>query len=1232
MTVPLAAQLPADEFLELRPVDYAVTGDEVPTFSTRMRLDDSWSEETFSVEFPELAPLSKEEVKRLKSTGFRAGEMPEVSHLVSTYRKQRYADISFAPFVVRNGRWYRITSVKIAPSGTLARNRQLTPQATVEERYASKSVLSEGKWIKIRVSEEGIYELTRSKLAELGFTDMNRVKLYGYGGRILPQTFVFSGRNALIDDLREVPLYHKAESVLFFAEGTVTRDGSDHKNNHYSRHSYYFLTEGDSPASLQTAPEPSAPTETETATTRYLSILDHDAFGWYAGGSEMYDSYDFATGNRHSFKLSAPQAVAGTPAHITVAFTAASMLSSTTADIQLNGSALGKITVGAYDSETESARESRSSFTADIEPENTFTLTTNNGNNARLNFISLLYTRQLDASAPPYSFVPGTDGKPATLLIANAHASTQVWQLGDGEQTQRLLPARLDGNTLRASLEDDTRRCVIVDVEKTYPAPQVVGDVPNQNLHADGAQDMVIVIPQSGKLLSQAERLAEAHRAEGLRVRIARTDEIYNEFSSGTPDATAIRRYLKMLYDRAANEADLPRYLLLFGDCAWDNRMLSSDWRDKSPEDYLPAYEMSQARPSSNSIGTFNSYVTDDYFGLLDDHEGAGIEKSDKVDIGIGRFPCHDAATAEILVQKTLDYMANQKAGMWKNRIVMIADYGDNNLHMKDCEDVTTTIRNSTSDKFTIEKVYLDSYTRTSSATGFTFPQATSLLKKHIHEGALLFNYTGHGSPNELSHTHVLKAEDFSQPTQGNLPVWIFAACEITPYDQPTNDIGRQALFNKSGGAIAVFCATRSVYANYNKSINQAFSKHLLNGGARLGDAIREAKAELTIYQTDLTINCRKYVLLGDPALRLLSPTGRLVIDSINGQALTAASTVQLKAGSKARFSGYVCGADGTPDKSFDGEVTGSLFDREKTIVCKNNNNDPAGPYSYKARPQRLFQGSDSVRQGRFELLTVIPRDISYSTDAGRLALYAVNNDHTMECNGYNEQFYFNGTETATPDSIGPRIYLWLNTPDFPNGGFTNTSALFGATVSDSAGINVSGAGIGHDLELVLDGNTRSPIVLNDYFVYQFGSYREGSVNYPLKGLSPGRHTLTMRAWDVNENSSTASLDFTVRENYSDGFGINATRNPASSQTTFITTLESDEEDCTVRTEVYDTFGRLVWHEEKAASNGYHSAPWNLRDTGGRAVATGIYLYRAIVKSAKGRHETKTKKMIVVKQ
>jgi len=500
----------------------------------------------------------------------------------------------------------------------------------------------------------------------------------------------------------------------------------------------------------------------------------------------------------------------------------------------------------------------------------------------------------------------------------------------------------------------------------------------------------------------------------------------------------------------------------------------------------------------------------------------------------------------------------------------------------------------------------------------------------------LIFNYMGHGSPNLISHCSLLNTSDFEATTLGNMPLWVFASCEITPFDTQDNNIGRATLYNETG-SLAVVCASRSVFANYNEDLDRYFCQNVLTQNSdgsyqTLGDAMRQAKATLVSSGYDRTMNKLKYVLLGDPAIALLAPQASIVLDSIGGTALTSDTFLQLKAGQKVCLSGHV-EKDGSTLSDFNGEITATLFDREETITCKNNGNVATSAFQYQDRSTSLFEGVDSVRNGQFSVYMVVPRDISYSTDAGRLLFYAVNADHSLELHGKNEQFYLNGTdESAKTDTIGPDIYLYLDTPDFPDGGRVGTSALFGAIVSDSAGLNVSGISIGHDMELVLDGNTASPTVLNDYFTYDFGSTTSGTVSYELTGLELGKHTLSFRAWDVNDNSSIAYLNFLVVEELPTDWDVNATQNPATSSTTFITSLATNEA-CTVRTDVFDAQGRRIWTGSGSTTGAnYFSLPWRCCDMSGRLVNAGVYIYRSTIETTDGTHETDGKKMIVIRQ
>ena len=1254
-----SAQVLETTFQHIDTEKYHIGNEGIPMFSMQLEVADSIGEDNYApvVEFPELVELSRAEKAIIKTLGFKAKSLPEVSHYYGKRRGKGVVTIEFFPFVNRKGKWMRIASVK-AEIKSLA-PRQTTKAAPASERYAKSSVLASGKWVKISVGGSGVYELKAEKLREWGFSDASRVKVYGQGGRIQEELLNFDSENGTIDDLQEVATLNRNGNILFWAEGTTRTYYSDndynkngiltfsHRNNNYSTRSYYFLTEGSNPRRITTIESAGTPSQTLTTTTGY-SVMDNDAFGWYAGGSEMYDSYDFSTGNNHTFKLYTPDFVAGSKAVVRVAMSASNILSSTNAIVRLNNTSLGQINIPAY-GEEESARETRSYFsTTSLATENAFAISTTQGHKARLNYIEISYNRRLSANSTPYAFIPHPTAACVKLSIADADANTQLWRIGGRGRSIEKVSGKLNGAVFSADINDPQSRYVIVNTARSYTQPEYAGAVDNQNLHALSSQDLVIIVPSSGKLIPQAQRLAKAHEKEGLKVKVVTAGQIYNEFGSGTPDATAYRRFMKMLYDKAETEADMPKYLLLFGDGAWDNRMLSSDWKNYSPSDFLLAYEVSPSIESSNaSIGSMASYVTDDYFSVLDDGEGVALTNKDLPDIGVGRFPCHDEEKAALLVDKTLGYMQNSKAGAWQNKLVFICDNGkrgENNLHMKSGERVIDGIKNVSHDRFYIRRIYPDAYTYTTSATGNSFPQVSEMIREEMKRGALMFNFMGHGNPYGVGTGHLLGPEDMSISSTGRLPLWVFASCEVTPFDSQHDDLGRRGMYNPTGGAIGVVSAARSVFANYNETLNLYFSKYLLDqttntSGCRLGDAFRLTKSSLISGKyydksgsTDRSINKLKYALLGDPALQILAPKANIILDAIDDKKLSDGESIQLKAGQNVKFSGHI-EKDGVLASNFRGQVTAQLFDREETVVCKNNGDFADEPFTYNDFTKKIYEGSDSVRSGEFSFYVMIPRYISYSTDNGRLNLYAVSNDRKEYYHGCNNQFYFNGSEAGVGgDTQGPSVYVYLNTPDFPDGGYVGTSALLGATVSDKSGINAVEASIGHNIELVLDGDETNPINLNDYFSYKFGSSTEGTIAYMLNGLKPGRHTLSLRVWDLCENSTTSTLSFFVSEDVPTAFNIHATENPAKTSTTFITTLEA-QQDGHVTTQVFDTAGHLVWQSRSnAGSSGYCSAIWNLTDSSGRPVGSGIYIYRSIVNDNNGKHESKSKKMIVIRQ
>lgn len=519
------------------------------------------------------------------------------------------------------------------------------------------------------------------------------------------------------------------------------------------------------------------------------------------------------------------------------------------------------------------------------------------------------------------------------------------------------------------------------------PAAQYVYGITNQDHHADGTADMVIIIPASQKLLKQAQRLKEFHEQhDGLRVTIVPADELYNEFSSGTPDANAYRRYLRMLSDKAQSEADMPKYLLLFGDCVWDNRMLTSGCRTLNPDDYLLCFE------SENSFSAVDCFVSDSWFGMLG--EGAGLYPNRELqDVAVGRFPVTYAEDAKVLVDKTISYAQNANAGAWQNTLMFMGDDGNGNLHMQDADEVANDVL-TTYPAYLVKKVMWDAYTRETSSSGNTYPEATRIIKQQQAAGALIMDYAGHGDPTQMSHESVLKLTDFADFRNTNLPLWVTASCDIMPFDGLDANIGEYALLNDKGGAVAFYGTTRTVYAQYNKHINRAFIHRVLSlvdgKPITIGEAHRLAQNDLVSGNvpnsgSDDTVNYLHYSLLGDPALALNLPMHQIVVDSINGIPVAGAATLpMLKAGSIARMAGHIEGAD-----DFRGVITATVRDSKETITCRLNDTSKDGAekaFEYKDRTKTLYQGTDSVEAASlpsplpFRWISIIPTRAAWST------------------------------------------------------------------------------------------------------------------------------------------------------------------------------------------------------------------------------------------------------------
>ena len=1243
-------RLSAQEFVNLNASDYAIDSYYTAQFS---QVDD------VILEYPEYVALSQAEIKEVKQKNVEIGSEPRIYKEWNTFRRERMLDVSIHPFFQRDGKFYRLTSIKLTPIIYNKERSQVSRQEVSSSRYAEHSKLASGKWVKIHVDDEGIYQLTPSLIESMGFSNLSKIHVYGYGGRNLPEQMNYTGVNAQYDDLTEVPVLRENDRLLFFAEGTVRWTWDDnnkkwlHQQNPYALHSYYFVTEEETPClEVQTTEVTTNATDTLTHVIHH-ALYERDAFSWFQGGREFHDSYDFANGNTHTFNLKAPSLLENALGQIDINFSSSHVSLINSVKVELNDNALTNINIGTIgDYESAKARLS-SSKNISISSENSFKFTSTSGIPARLDFIRMSYPMQLSAAASPVSFelYYNKDPKATTSIpqlclkgavsIDMADENTKVWRLGTALTAVTEMKGYLSGNKYVVNLSNNTNgmRYVILNTRNTYPVPTIDGSVENQDLHGDATiYNMVIITPSSGKFDEAAQALADLHvKNDGMRVKIVRANQIYNEFSSGTPNATAYRKYLKMIYDRQTSSQllnDGLDYLVLFGPSVWDNRGVT--FNDFNADNYILCYENnSTANSTSISMGALQSYVTDDFFGFLDDGEGSNMIR-EKIDIAVGRFPVNTPEEAMIMVEKSAQHHLNKYVGAWKNKVCVIADEGDNNLHMNDTEAVVKAINNVMGENLYVHKIYPDAYVRTTSATGNTYPAVTKLICDEMQKGALFFNYAGHGSEHRLSHSSILYDYNFSENITDNLTLWVFASCEITPFDQQVEDMGRIALTNPKGGAYSVMCSTRAVYASYNNALNVAFARHLFEQDDEgnypsIGKALMQSKVDMvnpptSTSSTDYTVNKMKYALLGDPAVSLMTPIQGIIIDSINGIEPKATSPIQLKAGSKVSVVGHVADAS----RFNRGVVSLTAFDREEKVTCLNNDGTAKTPKQFTTRKSIIFEGSDSIVNGKFRISLIVPRTISYSKDHGKMLFYAVNEDHSLECQGYNTDFYLKGTDDdATTDTIGPNVRIYLNTVDFVSNGKVNSTPVFGAFVSDSTGIEVTGNGVGHDIQLTIDNDPSKVYVLNSYFNYDFGSYKSGSLTFEIPELSKGRHTLSFKVWDILDNSTNAGLSFVVTDEQDvKRFSVSATQNPAKSHTQFVVSNIDKTDNAPLVLEIYNTLGEMVWRKEKATSGTFETIPWNLNTSDGASLNTGIYFFRA----RKGNETSSTEKIIIVRQ
>jgi len=1133
--------------------------------------------------------------------------------------------------------------------------------ARASSEFADGSVLASGDWFRVEVATDGIYRLTRENLETLGM-DMNsidprKIRIYGNGGGMLPALNSAPRHDDLVENAILVTgeadgNFDEGDQVIFYASGphrwaqeSAGCKPYKHEFNVYSDKAAFFVT-----ASLGNGKRVGQISSADASETHVSASFDahelHESDERNlikTGRKWVGELFDLQTS--YSFDFSTPDAIGSEPAYLGTRLLSKSLGSSVGFSVRLNGTTVTTVTIpsgtgGTYEAY---AKESTDCIQTNISSANTsVTFTYNKGSNPSalgwLDYLEVQLRRNLNFRGGQLGFRDSRtvgSGNVTRFDMTGASSGVRIWDVTDQTQvTERLF--NLTGGTASFKIQTDTLREFFAFDGSAYLAPDLKGRVENQNLHALGQVNMVVIAPEH--LMSEAERLAQFHRENErnpLTVHLVTPQQVFNEFSGGVQDIVGVRDMMRMFYERASNANEIPRYLLFFGDASYDYKD-----RIQSNTNMIPTYQ------SEESLTPTTSHCSDDFFGLLDPAEG--LFANDALDIGIGRFPITTLEQAKAIVDKIYRYEqitgssfgtgplcgdngVNIGSAEWRNTVVFIGDDEDQDIHMKQADALSVMV-DTLYPEYDLKKIFLDSYVQESTPGGERYPDANRDFNLAVQKGALILNYTGHGGELGLTHERVLGVSDINSWTNiDNLPAFVTATCEFSRYDDPERiSAGEYVLLNANGGGIALFTTSRLVYSAPNFTLNQNFYRKLQEeqpwGLPTMGDVIRMTKVA-----SGSSVNNRNFVLLGDPAQRLSYPEHKVETTFINAPVSAGQDTV--RALELVTIKGRVLHSNGTPYDDFNGVIYPMVFDKTDTIQCLRNNPDNSFGFKFPVQKNLIYRGKATVTDGQFEFSFVVPRDIAYRFGNGRISYYA--EGANTNAHGYFNDFVIGGSSTGTSaDAQGPAMRVFMNDDKFVFGGTTDEDPVLLAFLNDSNGINTVGNGIGHNITAILDGNTNSTISLNDYYQADLDSYKSGRVAYPFKGLSQGTHDLRLKVWDVYNNSSEGYLEFVVASSAELALEhVLNYPNPFSTNTSFFFEHNRPCGNLSVTVQVFSISGKLVKTiNEDMVCNGYRSDPieWDGRDDYGQRIGRGVYMYSMRVRTDDGLTADHLDKLVIL--
>ncbi len=1143
------------------------------------------------------------------------------NYYIKSSRDDHSLCVEINPFFKEEGVAMRLVSCDVHYSlKNLKRNRT---HYSIEN-----SVLASGKWYKMSLSSTGMYKITYSELATMGVPvasiNPKNIRLYHNGGGILPVI----NSDKRYEDLVEIPIFVSGENdgtfdsndyIVFYGRGPVTLknvNGIYEKvTNPYSDYSYVFLTtdlgEGRRIENAEVIAE-----NPDVVVNSFVDfqIVEHDTYNLNNMGATWYgDKFDAVLSRTYSFDF--PNLIKGKKCNL-YSEVASRNYSRAEFTYKANGNVIKKLTStnnasdGLYANMLVTGDVMFSSDKDRVAIELSYSRTTSTSV-AWLDYISINAWRELKFVGNMMRFRNPEcldANKNYRYEIAGANALLQVWDVTNPTSPKKL-PLKHSSSVASFVVKGSSDNEFIAFDGNSYNTVTFISTVANQNLHSKYDFDYLIITHPD--FYSQSERLKEIHsRIDDLKIEIVTPQQIYNEFSCGAQDITAIRDYIRMLYKKSGQRL---RYVLLFGDASYD-------FKNKAGQVcFVPSYE-SKVSCSNACV------VTDDYFVCLDDYEGV-MDNTSTIDVAIGRMPVTTQDDASAMVDKIEQYIGinNESAGQWRKNITFVAD-DDATYYMSHAEQLENIIRENAGYNVDVDKIYLDAYPQVATSSGQRAPECNAAITNRVELGASIINYIGHAGEVGWAAERILTNEDiFSWRNSPKLHLMITASCEFSRFDDHTRtSAGEYVFLNHHGGAIAMMTTARVTYASESIRLMKLLYEHLfdMEGGRyiTMGDVYVHAKQVGDV-------NSKAYVYFGDPALRLNYPENTIEITSINNHDIARVDT--LKALQNVSMTGVINDAFGTHLSDFNGVLHINIYDKDVTYNTYGNEDDV---FAFKLRNSVIYTGKAEVENGKFSASFTLPKDINYSYGKGLISLYAYS-DKTDAQGSFSNVIVGGLDEDAETDETGPEIKLYIDDERFVDASMTNENPLLLAYIKDENGINTSGAGIGHDITATLSGATNKEYTLNQFYDAPLSKDEFGTLSYKFYGLNEGEHILTFKVWDIYNNSSTATIRFNVvKGNIINIENISNYPNPMDDNTNF--TFEHNQKDnqIDVVIKIYDVMGQLVKTiTEHCYGTTARIEPikWDGKSDGGESLSAGIYVYNVTIKNAQSEETSGYSKLII---